>query len=111
MVDVLGEVQGLHAAAGAEVQRAAERLAHGQLRQRRRGGADPEHVVGVDVDRGAVEAGREVADHPPVAAVVGVRAYVDPGADLVAGDVEQPGRRQRLHEAGQRTVGGLTTDG
>ena len=41
-----GQVQRLDAAAGAEVERAVDRLAHGQLGQRGRGRADPEHVVG-----------------------------------------------------------------
>ena len=62
-----GEVQCLDAAAGAEVEGTADRLAHRQLRQGRRGRADAEHVVGGDPDRGPVEAGGQVADDPQVA--------------------------------------------
>ena len=50
---VPGQVQRLDAAAGAEVQRPADRLADGEPGQRRRRGADAEDVVGADPVGGA----------------------------------------------------------
>ena len=102
---VLGQVERLDAAAGAEVERAPDRPAHGELGEGGRGRADPEHVVGLDPGRGAVQPGGEVAEHPEVAVVVGVRAAVDQRDHLVAARVQQPVGQQRVEEAGQGGVG------
>ncbi len=104
LVGVAAQMQGLHPAAGAEVQRPRDRVADGELRQRRRCRADSQHVVGGDADRLAVETGREVADHPPVAVVVGVRAAVEEGAHLAARGDQHPAPDERVDEAGQRLV-------
>ena len=85
------QVQRLDSAPGAEVERPGDRLAQGQARARGRGGADAEHVVVGDADVRAVEAGREVGDHPQVAVLGGVRADVEQGAYLAAGGTEEAG--------------------
>ncbi len=101
---VLTEVQGLDAAAGAEVERPVDRVAHGQLGQRGGGRADPEDVVGTDGDAGAVEAGGEVADHPPAAPVVGVGPQVHPGAHLADAALEHPGHAEPVEQAGEGSL-------
>ena len=104
---VAGEVQRLDAAAGAEVERAPDRLAEGQLGQRDRRRADAQDVVGVDGVGRAVEPGREVAEHPQVAVVVGVRPAVEQGPHLAAARLDDALRRERVHQSGQRPVGRL----
>ena len=106
---VRGEVQGLDAAPGAEVERAVDRFAHGHLGQRRGGGADPEHVVAADRVGGAVEAGRQVAGDPEVAAaghlVGAVGADVDARRDLADRALQDAGRAQPVDEPGERRLG------
>ena len=99
------QVQRLDAAAGAEVERAADRLAQGQLGQRGRGGADAEHVVGGDPDQLAVETRRQVADDPPVVVVVGVRAAVEERPHLAAGATSMPPATSGVDQPGERAVG------
>ena len=70
----------------------------------------PSTWSGADRDRRPVEPGREVADHPPVAALVGVGTHVHQGAHLAAGPLEQPGRDQRLDQARQRGLGAVGVD-
>jgi len=60
------QVQRLHPAAGAEVERRADVVADGRLRQRRRRATDPEHVVGRQRHARA-QRRRQVGEHPPVA--------------------------------------------
>ena len=93
-----GEVERLDAAAGAEVERAPDRLAEGQLGQRDRRRAHAQDVVGVDGVGRAVEPGREVAEHPEVAVVVGVRAAVEQGPHLAAAGLDEALRRERVHQ-------------
>lgn len=106
-----GEVEGLDTAAGAEVQGPVDRVAHGELGQRRRGRADPEHVVRAHPRARPVEAGSQVGDHPPVALLVGVGAQVQAGPHLPNGPLEQPGQAQRVEEVGQGALDGGHRDG
>ncbi len=108
---VPGQVQGLHAAAGAEIQRGRDRRPDRGLRQRDRGAADAEHVVGPQRPGAHVVA--EIGEHPPAAGVVGVRAQIEPGADPVPGADQQPGgvrlvRCQRRERGPSGRLGGVT---
>ena len=109
-----GEVEGLDAAAGAEVERRADRLAHRQLGQARRRARDAEHVVGTDGDRRPVEARRQVRDDPEVAVQAGlgggVRAAVHPRRDLADALLEQPGVAEPVDQPGQGPVGVVAAD-
>jgi hypothetical protein len=107
---VPGQVERLDATAGAEVERAAHRLAQGQLRERGGGGADAEDVVVGDADLLAVEPGGQVGDDPPVVVVVGVGAAVEERAHLTARADEQARRDKRVDEAGEGPVGGRAVD-
>ncbi len=109
-VGVAGEVEGLHAAAGAEVEGRADGLAHGQLGQARRRARDAEHVVGPDGDGRAVEAGRQVGDDPEVAILGGVGTAVRPRRDLADALLEQAGVAEPVDEPGQGPVGGVPRD-
>ena len=72
-------MQRLHAASGAEVQRAADRRADRRARQRQRCRSDPEDVSRREWSGTGVAA--EVGHHPPRRpAVVGVRPHLDPSA-------------------------------
>ena len=102
---VRGEVQRLHAAAGAEVEAVVDGSAQGELGQGGRGGADPEHVVGADLLRQSVQPGCEVADHPEGAVVGGVGPHVQPGGHLADGAVQDPLRDQPVDQVGQRGLG------
>ena len=102
---VAGEVQGLDAAAGAEVQRPADRLAQRQLRQARGGGTDAQHVVGTDPLRRTVQPGGEVGDDPQVLVVGGVGPHVEAGGDLADALLEQALRAQVVDQAGQCRLG------
>ena len=107
-VAVRGEVQRLHAAAGAEVEALPDRLAQGELGQRGRGGADPEHVVGADPLRQAVQARRQVADHPQVRSPCSSVAYgrtSSRAATSPTDRVEDALGRQPVHQPGQRRLG------
>ena len=103
-----GEVQCLHAAPGAQVQRAADRLTHRQLRQARRCARDAQDVVRADRDRGAVEAGRQVGDDPEVTVPSflrgGVGAAVGPGRDLADALLQQPGVAEPVDQTGERPL-------
>ncbi len=99
------QVQRLHPAAGAEVERGADGVPQGELGQRRRRGTDPEHVVGGHPVREAVETRGEVADHPPGLVVAGVGADVEAGGHLADGAGQQPRRHQRVEEPGQGPLG------
>ena len=85
-----GQVQGLDAAAGAEVEGLADRLAQRELGQRRRGGADAEHVVGATRIGEPSRPGVRSLTTQRCDVVGGVRADVEQGADLAA---------RRSHEA------------
>ncbi len=98
-------MQGLHPAAGAEVEGARDRLAQGQLRERGGCGADSEHVVGGDPDHLAVETRRQVADDPPVVVVVGVRAAVEESTYLAAGADEHAAGHEGVDQPRERPVG------
>ena len=65
MRGVPAQVQRLHAAAGAEVERPADRRADRELGERGRGAADAEDVVARAAARDAVEACAEVGGDPP----------------------------------------------
>src|SRR3546814_20215519 len=67
---VLGEVERLYAAAGAEVEGASDVLTNRQLGKGCGGAADAEDVVGTDLVRRPVEAGSEVANPPQVLVLV-----------------------------------------
>ena len=69
-----GEVQGLHAAPRAEVERPPHGSTHGPRREGGRGTPDAEHVV--DAQRAPDHELGEVGGHPPVVGVVAVGAQV-----------------------------------
>ena len=98
-------MQRLNAAAGAEVERPAHRFADGQLCERGRGRADPEHVVGADPVGAPVETGGQVADDPEIAVPGGVRADVEERAHLADGVLEDALRGQLVQQPGQRPLG------
>ncbi len=62
-------------------------------------------MVGADPADAAVEAGGQVADHPPVGVLVGVGPDVDAGADLGHRPLEQAGHAQRVDQTGERPLG------
>ena len=103
-VGVARQVERLHAAPGAEVERAADRLPHGQLREAGRRARDAEHVVGADPLGRTVEAGRQVRDDPEVAVLGGVGAAVHPRRDLADALLEQAGVAQPVDQSGQGPV-------
>ena len=70
----------------------------------------PEHMVGADPVRAAVEAGRQVADHPEVAVPGGVRADVEARHDLAGRALEDPLGRQLVEQAGKCDLGGGDRD-
>ena len=107
---VPGQVQRLDAAAGAEVQRPADRLADGEPGQRGGRGADAEDVVGADPVGGAVQARGQVADHPEVGVVLGVRAAVEAGGHLADAALEQALGAERVDQVGERRLGGGQRD-
>ena len=100
---VLGQMQGLDAAARADVQRRADRAADGGGGQREGGGADAEDVI--RSDRAVADVGTEIGDHPPAL----VRAEVDGGAVTVAVRLQQDAcdrrgrgdRERRVHGGGR----------
>lgn len=98
-----GQVQGLHAAPGAQIHRQLEGLAQRQLGQARRGLAEAEHVVLVHLHRGAVHARGQVGQYPQVGAVRGVRAHVHQRPGLLAGHGEHTSVDEWVDEARQRT--------
>ena len=55
----------------------------------------------------AVEPGGQVADHPEVAVVGGVRPDVEPGGHLADGALEDALRGEPVDEAGQGPLGGV----
>ncbi len=109
-VGVRGQVQRLYAAPGAEVERASDRFAHGQLGERGRGRADAQHVVGGHPDGPSVQAGGQVAGHPEVEVVRGIGAYVDPGPHLTDRTLQQPRRAQRVEQTGERLLDPIHRD-
>ena len=89
VIDMLGQMQCLDAAAGAQVERRSDRSTDGPGAQRQRGPADPQHVI-----RGERVAGRDlgqVGDHQPVVTVVGIGPQVigRPPGIAVRGDEPQ----------------------
>ncbi len=72
------EVQRLYAAAGAEIERAADRCARGDAGEGQGRATDPEHVVDGDLaDVAARGVGSVVADDVPVGVALAVRPDVD----------------------------------
>ena len=92
-VRVSREVQGLDAAAAANVQRRFDALAHRHLQQRQRRPADSEHVV--VAQRLAGLHLRQVRGHPPLVVPIrrrgGVRAQVEEGAHPRVGRLDAAG--------------------
>jgi len=56
-------------------------------------------MVGTDPGVGAVESGREVADHPPVATGLGMGSDGHPGADRASGTFENARHAQGVDHA------------
>ena len=109
-VGVLGEVQRLHPAPGAEIERRSDRLADGELRERGGGRADPEHVVGRDDVGRAVQPGCQVGRDPQVTLVGGVRADVHPCGHLAHRSLQDRRRTQPVDQPGQSSLGRLDAD-
>ena len=101
LVGVGLEVQGLHAAAGAEVERAVDVRPGGPRRQGRRGATDAEHVV--LAQRAPGRDLTEVGGDPPVDAVGGVRAQVAQRDDGIPLGLDQAELHRAVDaEGGQR---------
>jgi len=103
---VRGQVERLDPAAGAEVECAVDRPPGGQLGERGGGRAHAQDMVGRHPDRLAVETGCQVADHPPVAGVVGVRPAVQDRAGLATRRLDQAAPDR----PGERSDGGPLVD-
>ncbi len=97
-VGVRAEVEGLHAAAGADVERGTHGPANRPRRQGRRGPTDPEDVV-VAHRRPGRDLG-QVGGDPPVTVVGGIRAHVDAGDDAVTLLVDEAERDCTLRAQG-----------
>lgn len=102
---VAGQVQGLHAGPGAQVQRGLDGPADGRADQRLRRPADAEHVLGVQRAAGPGTGGH-VGEHPPLVPVrLQVHAHPQPVAvPLDQAPGERLGQRQRRQRGGH---GGL----
>jgi hypothetical protein len=84
---VPAQVQRLHPAAGAEVERAPDPSPAGRLGEGRGRAADPEDVIGAEGRRHTVQPGAEVGDDPPrrvPGAGLAVRPHVETGPHLRA---------------------------
>jgi hypothetical protein len=98
-----GGVQGLHPAAGAQVEQRCRRPSHGGRGQRERRRPDPGHVVAL------LAAGVEVRQHPPVGALLAVGAQVEFGRPAGVDPAQQPGGRgvrgrERSQRGGHRRI-------
>ena len=102
-----GQVQGLHAAARAEIERRGHRSSDRELGQRAGGRRQAEHEVGAHRRDMAVQARSEIGEHPEVGVLGGVRAQIHRGRDRARrlGVGQDPGPEQRGYQIRQCALG------